>query len=87
MVLVDPAFPGSDDPYLDGLEKTKAAEAMNGQRNSVRCAKRCLEMARRHEIVALRAARPACLDDPPNPELVLHQVLDRQDASVTFCQA
>ncbi len=30
MVLIDPAFRGSDDPYVDRLERAKAVEILAG---------------------------------------------------------
>lgn len=87
MVLIDPAFWGSDNPYLYGYPKAHAAEAMAGQRDAVRGTEHCLELARQHDVSAMRANRPSCLDDPPNPDPILHQVLDRQEATLSYYEA
>ena len=87
MVLVDPATRGGDNPYLDGLTTAKAAEGLAGERGVIQAAKLCLDLARRHDVTAMRNARPACLDDPPNSDPVLHYLLDRQYASDSFYEA
>lgn len=87
MVLVDPVFRGSDDPYLYGYAKAKAAEAMAGQRDAVRGTELCLEYARRHDVGAMRNNHPSCLDDPPNSDPTLHRTLDRQEATSAYYEA
>ena len=87
MVLVDPAFRESDDLSLSGIAKTKAAEAMAGERGAVAGTKRCLDLARKHNLPAMRVAEPPCLDDPPNPNPDLHRILDREDAMASFYEA
>ena len=87
MVLVDPAFQGSDDPYTYGYAKTKAAEAMAGQREAVQGTERCLKLARQHDVSAMRSSNPSCLDYPPNPDPTLHRILDQQEETPSYYEA
>ena len=87
MVLVDPAFRGSDDPYLDGLAPAKASEGMAGQRDAVRGTERCLNLAKKHDVAAMQTAHPSCLDDPPNADPTLHRIIDQQEATSAYYEA
>jgi pimeloyl-ACP methyl ester carboxylesterase len=84
MVLVDPGFTGQQDFVAYGLSAKKAAELQRGNEHWIEYARHCLALARTGELRRPENASSECLDNPPDSDPVLHQVLNFIEGQTAF---
>ena len=87
LVLVDPGFAGQYRREWSGLSASTLAEVKDGIRGFVASAVHCLDDFRAGGTSRLEQESGDCLDDPPNPDLLLHRELNRQYGSIGYLEA
>ena len=87
LVLVDPGFAGQYKFEWSRLSSVGRKKIQAAVQAFVAGSDRCLVIFRAGGRARLEHESPNCLDDPPNPDPVLHQELNRQYATASYLEA
>ncbi|WP_430390927.1 alpha/beta fold hydrolase [Dyella sp. 20L07] len=87
LVLIDPDSPGLDMAATKMLDQPWLDQWRAINRNSLKEAQKCLDLAHSGSLARTPSRYPNCLDDPTNPDHTLHRLLNAQLARATEQEA
>jgi pimeloyl-ACP methyl ester carboxylesterase len=87
VVLVDPGFAGQQHFERYGLPSAKVAALVAANARYIADARACVAEARAGELKRGDSAKSSCLDNPNNPDPVLHAAFNREEAQAAFHEA
>jgi pimeloyl-ACP methyl ester carboxylesterase len=84
VVLVDPGFAGQQHFERYGLPSAKAAALVAANAQYIADARACVSQARAGELSEADNAKSSCLDNPSNPDPVLHAALNHEETQAVY---
>jgi hypothetical protein len=87
MVLVDPGFTRQQNFERYGLGRDKVSELRKGTDRLVAFARHCFEMASSGDLAKPINEQSPCLDNPSNPDVPIHGMLNRLEVKPSFFKA
>lgn len=87
VVLVDPGFAGQQHFERYGLPSAKAVALGAANARYIADARACVAEARAGELKEAYNAKSSCLDNPDNPDPVLHAALNHEEAQAAYHEA
>jgi pimeloyl-ACP methyl ester carboxylesterase len=87
MVLIDPSFAGQGQRAMAGWTKPQLNAAAEQQNQTLMSLRKCLDIAKVGGFAKPENQKSDCIDNPPDPDPVLHQALNQEYSQPSTIEA